>query len=687
MRIAIERTAAATAVLAVVLAALGVVGGGSSARATTGDDGSDGQAPAGVGDSTATPEAITFDLLTGPDRDLPVTIDADLWRPDSATATNPAPAIVLQHGYGNDKAADEMLTNAAYFSSHGYVVVSISTQGFGGSTGCIALDSIDYDGANTIGIIDWLATQDYVATDAEGDPKVALMGGSYGGGHQGLVGVTDPRVDALAPGRTWNTLQFSLVPNNWADPDDPFDLDHDEQGVFKQQWTTLFYALGLTQPAMGNGGCDPVTRQTRFPTAAPCAGYIPGICEIYAQLISTGMTDQAGRDLVGTAALATRIDELDTPTILAQGLPDTLFTPTETVPTILSLQDRDVPVVVFWHSSGHGGYEPAPGDGEPYGGTFSDAPEDQEVFADTYWARRHLQFFEKHVRGRDVDTGPAFAWFRDWVDYDIEQTGGTSAPAYGTADVYPPPQAPGQVFTLDPADASLQPPGATIEGGTASFLNPPGGQPAAYSETANFSSPGQPGDQPATEVPGQFAEFLTEPFAAATDVVGVPELRLHLAHDNPASDAVLFAKLYEVDADGNETLIRRQVAPARIPDDALAAGAVDIHMVGLSNRFEAGHRARLVLASTDQAYFNNRLADQLTVTSTPDQPSTLTLPIVASSSDGGAGTTDPDPAPAPDDSGDDTPSPDLAATGGGAAALAVGALAVAVSLRRRRPVG
>ena len=673
-------------VVGVVLAlwgALLVLGGWPGVAAPAAAATGDGQAPAGVGPHSWTVEAISFDLVTGPDSDLPVTIDADLWKPDDASAANPMPAIIHQHGYGGTKDNNESKTNAAYFASHGYVVITVSTQGFGSSTGCIGLDSIDYDGNNVISIVDWLADQDYVATDAAGDPQVGLLGGSYGGGHQGLVGVTDDRVDAIAPGRTWHTLQYSLVPNNFHDPAAPWDLDGYEQGVWKKEWTTLFYGLGLAQPAQGNGGCDPVTRQMRYPSAAPCAGYIPGICRIYAQLLATGDSDQAGRDLIATASLASAIDQLDTPTMLAQGLPDTLFLPNETVPTVLSLQERGVPVAVFWHSSGHGGYTPAPGDGEPYGGTFDDSPERQAEFAQTYWARRHLAWFERYVRGRtEVDTGPTFAWFRPWVDYDVAATGGTSAPAYGTADSYPPPQAAPTAYVLDPADESLAAPGTAIEGGESSFLNPVGGQPAAYSETANYSSPGQPGDQPAIEVPGQFAAFTTAPFDQPVDVVGVPELRVHLSHQEAAGDAVLFAKLYDVDQDGNATLLRRQVAPARIPNEALAAGPVDVHLVGTSYRFAAGHSARLVLASTDQAYANNELPDQLTVSSTSDAPSTLTLPVIAADgggTDGGADDdTGADAAPTPsDDAGS------LASTGGGAALAAVLALGLAVRLRRR----
>ncbi len=662
------RTAAALGCAAVLFT---VVGLGPAAA----DDGAprDGLAPPGPGPDTWTVEAISFDVMTGPDEGVAVTIDADLWRPSSATATTPAPAVIHQHGFGGNKANNESRANAAYFASHGYVVVSISTQGFGGSTGCIALDTIQYDGRNTMAIVDWLAQQDFVAKDGPGDPKVGLMGGSYGGGHQGLVGVRDARVDAIAPGRTWHTLQYALVPNNWASPDDPWDLDHYEQGVFKLQWTSLFFSSGSAQPAQGNGGCDPITRQLTYPTAEPCSGFIPGVCRIYGQLVSAGTSDQAGRDLVATSALAAELDQLETPTLLPQGLWDTLFTPNETVPTLLSLQERGVPVAAIWHSSGHGGYDSAPGDGEAYTGDWNDTPEAQAEFSRAYLPRRHLAWFERHVRGRtDVDTGPTFAWFRPWVDYDLAATDGAATPAYGTATSYPPPQAVPTAFTLDPADGELVAPGGAVEGGSTSFVNPPGGLPAAYSETSNFSSPGQVGDRPTTEVTGQHVAFTTAPFDAPTEVVGVPELRVHLANQNLASDAVLFAKLYDVAPDGTATLIRRMVAPSRVPRSAMAEGPVDLHLVGTSWRFEAGHAARLVLAATDQAYFNNRLPDLLTVSSTTDAPSTLTLPIV------------PAAAPAPEPASEPAPAPEpapLPATGGG---IAVAVLAVLVTTRRRR---
>ncbi|MBW3619754.1 MAG: CocE/NonD family hydrolase [Actinobacteria bacterium] len=667
--------------LRAVLAALLTVGSLATSAVTataapTGSLAGDGQAPAGVGPHTWTVEDVRITSSNGPDGAETVELDAAIWTPDDASAANPMPAMLIAPGFGNTKTAPEMVTLAAYFASHGYVAMTFTPQGFGESTGCIGLDSRTYDGRNAITMIDHLASLDHVAEDAPGDPQVGMVGGSYGGGLQGHTAVADPRIDAIAPGRTWVDLQYSLDPNNWVrDADAPYDVTGHEQGVFKQGWTSLFFAAGTAQPAQGNGGCDPVTRATMYPTATPCTSWIPGICETYVRVSTTGDVNEDDRELIADSSTGPELSQVDVPTLLPQGLPDTLFNVNETVPWLVDLQRRDVPVAVIWHSSGHGGYDPAPGDGEPYGGTFDDSPERQAEFARSYIPRRILAWMERHVRGdASVDTGPAFAYFRDWVDYDVEQTGGTAAPAYGTSAAVP---AADTGFTLDPADGELVPEGGAVDGGEATFLNPPGGVPAAYSEVPNFSSPGAEGDRPAQDLPGQHLAFETAPLDQPMDVVGVPFLDLHLSHDNPLRDARLFAKLYDVAPDGSATLVHRQVAPSRIPGDALAGGPTTLRLIGTSHRFDAGHRVRLVVAATDLAYDNERSPDALTVSSTGDAPSVLRLPVV-----GGAPAPTPLP-PGPDDAPGGPAAPGaLPATGGGAAVAGLAVLAAA-ALRRR----
>ena len=68
----------------------------------------------------------------------------DLYKPASATRANPAPAILTTNGFGGSK--DDQAKLARAFAARGYVVLSYSGLGFGGSGCKITLDDRDYDG-------------------------------------------------------------------------------------------------------------------------------------------------------------------------------------------------------------------------------------------------------------------------------------------------------------------------------------------------------------------------------------------------------------------------------------------------------------------------------------------------------------------------------------------------------------
>ncbi len=91
--------------------------------------------------------------------------------------------------------------------------------------------------------------------------------------------------------------------------------------------------------------------------------------------------------------------------------------------------------------------------------------------------------------------------------------------------------------------------GATA--GSASFLNPPGGLPPAYTETANFTGPkASPSiPLPPPEQPGQNVSFTSTPFENDFESVGVPSARLRLSHASP-QDLIFFGKVYDVAPDG-----------------------------------------------------------------------------------------------------------------------------------------
>src|SRR5205823_2596348 len=91
---------------------------------------------------------VTAGKLTahdGPAKAHVATIDYDIYLPASASASTPQPAVLMTHGFGLTKASNEMVSNARFFASHGYVVLAWTAEGFGKSSGCVTLDSFDYD--------------------------------------------------------------------------------------------------------------------------------------------------------------------------------------------------------------------------------------------------------------------------------------------------------------------------------------------------------------------------------------------------------------------------------------------------------------------------------------------------------------------------------------------------------------
>jgi hypothetical protein len=566
-------------------------------------------------------------VLNGPNNDQPAEIDYDIYIPDVALAT-PQPAIMYFNGFGGAKDDSSGTKLGRFFASHGYVYLPFTSEGFGHSAGTIELDSPEFDVKNARRLIDLLATRSYVLKDGPGDPRLGLTGGSYGGAIQLEVAEFDQRVDAVTPFRTWNSLEYSLGPNNLASG------YHFQAlpccGVFKTEWTTLFFASGLTQPFTGNGG-----GQAAIPGQLPCPGYDPRLCQAYLTSLSTNTVSPTTRALVDNSSPASYFNGgrsydqvsggLNVPTLIGQGEEDTLFNLNDSIASYQGIQARGVPVKMLWHSNGHG-YPDQPGEDDAFAGDVSNPNVN-------YIPQRLMSWFNRYVRlDPAVDTGPGFAYFRDWVAYD---TRGTAAPAYGTAPAYPA-QA---LLTFNLSGSSdLLPPGRPVVAGTALVVNPPLGQPASYTETSNFQCPScsLPGGAPTPFssiqpsnpacAPGtcEFADFTTPPLSRTIISVGVPTAHLHIAGTG-VQQVVFFGKVFDVAPDGTALLVKRLISPVRVFE---AGKPVDFQLPGLVHRFEAGHRVRLEIASTDLTSGNNRLADLLTLTQPAGaDPSTFSLPV------------------------------------------------------------
>lgn len=181
-----------------------------------------------------------------------------------------APLLIHSHGYGGSKFGD-FSNPSTFLDSHiaklawesGYFVITYTQRGFAGSSGQIGVMSPRREGYDFVELTDWavahlrenfnfdpreaaniafdednsshtstaaapdaawgrsllltdagerLSSTD-PATDA-GNPALATIGYSYGGGFQFNAQSVDTRVDAIMPMGTWFDLRFSLHPND-----------------------------------------------------------------------------------------------------------------------------------------------------------------------------------------------------------------------------------------------------------------------------------------------------------------------------------------------------------------------------------------------------------------------------------------------------------------------------------------
>ncbi|HMC08703.1 MAG TPA: alpha/beta fold hydrolase, partial [Actinomycetota bacterium] len=545
-------------------------------------------------------EARFVDVVDGPADDQHVRIDTTLYVPSAVDAAHPAPAVIGAHGFGQDKRA--LAADAAFLARRGYVVLLYSARGFGDSTGSVALDSPDYEVKDVRQLVDWLGTRRDVAHDGSGQPRVGMFGESYGGAMALLAAAYDPRIRATVPILTWSSLVRSFLPNDLED------VPPGQGGVFKQAWAGLFLG-GIP----GRSG-----RDAAGAALSPCPGFVEAVCRAYVETAVAGQAPPGAVDLLSASSPASVISRIRAPTMLVQGEADTLFDLNEAVANRAGISANGVPVKMVWIPGGHGAL------GAVNAGV---KPARLESLA-AVW-------FDRWLRGdTSADTGPPLLWYRASSKHFV----GGSYPARS------PGQPDGRSLGASPGAAGEEGGARTLylsgdrrltgqagaaASGTLIFANPAGGQPAALSRDPTG---GVFGSLPPLDIPGQNVAFETAPLPRALQVTGIPRLRLHLA--SSTGDMVAFVKLYDVAPDASLTLPGGLTAAIR-PAASAAGQDVTVDLEGLAYRFDAGHRIRLVLAATDQAYANARAPAVYAVTLDRSDPATLVLPTAAIPAAGG----------------------------------------------------
>ncbi|SDX71528.1 ABC-2 type transport system ATP-binding protein [Modestobacter sp. DSM 44400] len=517
-----------------------------------------------------------------------VELDTTLYMPSSATADDPAAAVLIAHGFGGSK--ESVAADARDLAGHGFVVLTWSARGFGRSTGQIGLDDPRYEVADVSTLIDLLAARDDVRLDGPGDPSVGLTGASYGGAVSLLAAGYDDRIDAIAPEITWNSLTSALFPENAGIVDadtvaaGPVSTD---AGVFKRSWAGLFFGVGsvptgdgllgaLTGGSAGDGTGVPdesALDPGAVTQALTCGRFRADVCAAYQSAAATGTLTPEVAAVLDRSSPAAVLDRISAPTLLVQGTQDSLFGLGEADANARGIAANGTPVQVVWYAGGH------------------DTQASDRVTADL--RDRVAGWFGTHLLGADPAPG----------------TGGFSYPAptglvSGVGSV----QDGGQTVTAaaypglaggDPAQRTT----VALGGMTQPVVTPAGGSPAALTTVPGLGAVTSALGGTTVEIPGQFAAFDSAALDVGTDAVGAATTTL--AVSSPSGTATLFAKLYDVAPDGTMTLPAGLVAPLRLTalsTDPAAPTAVPVTLPGIVHRFEAGHRMRLLVSSTDQAF-------------------------------------------------------------------------------------
>ncbi len=483
------------------------------------------------------PAPVTYDEIDERITAGDVTLDARLYRPKDG---DKVPAILLAHGFGGTKLS--VAEDAKELAAQGYAVLTWTARGFGQSTGQIHLNARDHEVKDAQALLDGLAARDDIELDAAGDPRVGVVGGSYGGALALMLAGQDTRVDAIVPMITWNDLNESLFPG----------------GVFKQSWAGLFFTAGMSRNPLAGG-------------SPQCGRWADDVCQTYLRIAETGVLDADAKALNLTRSPSTTLNQIKAPTLLIQGEADSLFPLSEADANARGITNAKVRLA--WYTGGHDG------------GSGPQSDQNRVKFLT-------LQWLDHYVKKTGAEPSGTFTYSRiaglDPVEQGRLATGfqlGTYPGLAGTESV-----------TI-PVNGSSQQIANPPNGNPAAITALP--QAGALSSLAGLAG----GAGFAADLPGQHGNWLSEPLTQSLNVVGSPTVSIKAA--SPTGEAVLFVKLYDVDQNGQSSLSNGLIAPIRLtglPASLDQAQPVKVTLPAIVRNFEDGHRIRITIATADQAY-------------------------------------------------------------------------------------
>lgn len=524
----------------------------------------------------------------------PVTLDTSLWTTDPGVAK---PAIVLAHGFGGSKA--DAAPIAQTLARTGYTVVTYTARGFGASGGLIHLGNPSFEGRDAVRVIDEAAERPEV-TEVGGDPVIGFAGASYGGAAALMAAGLDPRVDAVVSAFTWHSLTQALVPQHAVGGTGSSLADvtpTDDAGVFKQRWAGLFFLSGL-QGGAGPGGSSGQGGQG----GQLCGRFATDICQEYLQSALHGEPSPGLLNLLDRSSMARVLPQITAPTLIVQGEDDTLFTLDQADANFRGLP-ASTPAAMAWVEGGH------------------DGGIDLEALLPQWQS-----WFDRHLRGdQSAPTPPTFGASLPTTALVGRDQGDEEPTAVTSADY------PGRT------GGTLEQTTLALTGTEQQVVSPPGGVPTAMtslpggSEAAGAAA--AVAAYPLAVLPGQSAVFTSEVLAQPQTLLGSGRVRLDVT--SSSTSATLFASLWDLGPDTTPATptpgsagsggggAAGSTTPGGLPQTAVLPQSVvaPVHLVGLTpdrvstvevalpavaHQVPVGHRLRVVVSSTDQAYANRK---------------------------------------------------------------------------------
>lgn len=526
-----------------------------------------------------------------------VELSANLWRPSTGT---PVPVILEMIPYGKDnwrRAAD--ITRGTWFAARGFALCRLDVRGTGSSFG-VALDEYTADETRDgFDAVEWLAAQPWC------DGNVGMWGISYGG-------FTAIQVAVLRPPHLRAIVPIMATDDRYLD-----DVHY-------------------------RGGCVTVSELSQYAVSQVAMNAMPPEAAFRG---STWRTDWRERlDATPPWLFAWLREQIDGPYWRQGSLAPDYDAITAAVFNIGGWHDSYVdpafrmqarcPVpshtlVGPWHHSWPHSAEPGP-----------NVDELHEI----------ARFFDRHLRGigNGWDDEPPIVW------YEREFAPPAAFPAslprrWRAATAYPHPSTVIRSWRF--GDGTL-----SVEATTDSAAGPPGIDTFRHRPTTGTRGPlswgsgsapnGLARDLRPDEAAGP--TYTSAPLADALEVLGVPEVVVHVAVDVPV--ATLSVRLSDVAPDGSVALVsagvlnlthrRSHAAPEPLRPGVVEDVRVPLRTAGY--RWLPGHRLRVALASSLwPVLWPSPFPAVFEVHRGPATPSRLELPVVPPA--GGPGDT---PVPA-----------------------------------------